>query len=433
MIAKNAKLVEYRSRPVHARRGLTLVELLIVIAIVSVITAISLPVTKDLIQQNRVSESVRTVRSFLEAARAQAMNTGREHGVAFNRRGAGDGELAGAVTRLELVSAAPPYRGDVEGARCTLVHESVFNQTAYTTAGTMSGTPPAAGLGTLANAAIFDAVQCPTLFRTLKVLRGDENVGSVVPISDGDWLQFDGQRFQIVAFSECDSTDPVITGDPANWIKVFFDPRAYTGDVRLNGAPVMSIATPPTLPPGGFRQSTFEIQRSRMRGGSTELELVSGAAIDLYFSGAGPGGTEFSPLSIWNADPSTLTGSSDLLPVVVVFAPSGNVSRVLFGQRVGTTAVVVPREVKPKTTMHFLVGRSDQVRPDLLGSPLGLNPDSDTDTSNITDLDSHWLSINPLNGRITTSEIGGLAGTPTTIVTTVAQARRPANAALESN
>lgn len=442
---RNIKQAAHRSRGYTCgkssfRTALTLVELLIVLAIVSVLAAISLPITKDLVQQSRVSESVRTVRSFVEAARAQAMNTGREHGVSFVRKGAGDGQLAGLVTSLELVSGAPDYRGDVEGAKCWLIHSNSYAPQAYRSGGQVGSgeQPPQFAATGFPNAAIFDPAQCPTLLRTLRVYSAtDYNPATspVVSIETGDRLVFNGFSFPIVAFSGCTafelSTIGVVSNAPETWVKIYFDPRSATGDATVGGLSVVSLSTAPPLPPVGFRRAPFEIERLRMRGGSTKLEMVKGAAVDLYFSGAGPGGTEFSPLSIWDPDQANLAAAPNMLPVVVVFDASGNVSRVLFGARDG--AAVVPIQVIPKTTMHFLVGRSDQVRPDLLTLPPALNPEANTEISNITDLDARWVSINPNNGRVTTSVVTGLDGVPASIIEAVSEARRAAVGAREAN
>jgi prepilin-type N-terminal cleavage/methylation domain-containing protein len=66
-------------------RGLTLVELLVVLGVVSVLTAIVLPSIKTVLTDRKSSQTAITVKSFFEAARARAIGKNRSVSVVLER------------------------------------------------------------------------------------------------------------------------------------------------------------------------------------------------------------------------------------------------------------------------------------------------------------------------------------------------------------
>ena len=441
-------------RPAERRpreqRGLTLVELLIVISILSVLTAIALPITKGIIESSRISESVRTVQAFMEAARSRAMASGREHGVEFIRAGVPSSAIgpddAGRVTELRLTVGMPSYRGEVEGAQCFLYHENTYRTATYDSTQKIGGTPmttrpPVAQLVTMANCAIFDGSQCPSLVQSYRAFEDAVENGSDLTklqpsIRDGDWLLLDGVAARIIGFASCNGTEPPFIQNPAlvpaNFVKVFFDPRSTTQEATMASmGTTMSVPEPPPLPQGGMWRRPFEIKRSQLRPGAARLTLQRGAAIDLYFSGSGANGTEFSPQTMVGATALTdLAAAPDLLSVVVVFSPNGEVSRVLMGQQQSDGTVDLVSQV-PKSSIHFLVGRTDEIRSDLLFSGGLLPVGVDRDLTNIVDPRSRWLTINAANGRIRSTTVRAPRPGAATIQDQTTNARLPALQARE--
>ena len=103
------------------RRGVTLVELLIVVLIIVVLVAIALPTVKYSIEEGRLREGARQVNAFCAAARAQAESTGRPVGVWFELERIGDPAAAVGLhqcSQLYLAEVPPAYTGDVAGATC---------------------------------------------------------------------------------------------------------------------------------------------------------------------------------------------------------------------------------------------------------------------------------------------------------------------------
>ncbi|MBQ6829107.1 MAG: prepilin-type N-terminal cleavage/methylation domain-containing protein, partial [Thermoguttaceae bacterium] len=65
------------------RRGVTLMELLVVATIILIVTAVSVPTIKPMMESQLTKQAGSTVSTYLNRARARAMTTGRPCGVTF--------------------------------------------------------------------------------------------------------------------------------------------------------------------------------------------------------------------------------------------------------------------------------------------------------------------------------------------------------------
>lgn len=103
------------------RRGLTLVELLVVITILTLVTAAAVPLIAPATQQRKIREAARILSDVFAGAQARAVAAGRPVGVWLQR--IGDRPRANRVqanTAIDLFycQVPPPYTGDTTNAVC---------------------------------------------------------------------------------------------------------------------------------------------------------------------------------------------------------------------------------------------------------------------------------------------------------------------------
>lgn len=95
----------------RARRGLTLVELLVVMIILSLVTVATIPLMQPPSGERKIREAARNVATTFELARARATETGRPAGVWIEPQKKGPNNEVEAY-KLFLCDVPPPYAGD---------------------------------------------------------------------------------------------------------------------------------------------------------------------------------------------------------------------------------------------------------------------------------------------------------------------------------
>jgi type II secretory pathway pseudopilin PulG len=208
---------------------MTMLELLIVVAVMVILMGLALPMMKTGIEERRLREAARQVNTGVELAKALAIETGRYAGLVIDTEWLPEdlSQEFPFARRLYLAETPPPYAGDVTGARAYVSGSQVtFNHAA-------SGTYPAESL----------------------------SIGSL-GIRHGDLIKFDykGPLFQIV---DGDLTTPYAINSPSDLIAIVGSP----------------------LPPTG--SYPYQIFRKPEKSSSMPLELPLGAVIDLTNSGFG--------------------------------------------------------------------------------------------------------------------------------------------------
>jgi prepilin-type N-terminal cleavage/methylation domain-containing protein len=102
-----------------ARRAFTLIEMLVVIAIIGLVAAMALSTIRGAAESRRLREAGRTISGMLYRAKSKAVETGRPYGVMLDRMR--DSEGTGSVSQdLYYAEMPPPYVGDTADAYATI-------------------------------------------------------------------------------------------------------------------------------------------------------------------------------------------------------------------------------------------------------------------------------------------------------------------------
>ncbi|MGI8977780.1 MAG: pilus assembly FimT family protein [Pirellulaceae bacterium] len=295
-------------RPAPNRRsGFTLMEMLIVIAIMLLLVIATLPRIKYALDESKVRESSRQLNSYFAMAKARAASTGRPCGLWFVTEKLGDPNATPGVfqsTQLYLAEIPPPYSGDVLESRIV-----ISNIAATQVASSSNGPPwllnffPAAGsLTTLVAPGEFFLIRFDHKGPIFNGRRGDTSLPS-----------------------------------PLNDLTRFFIVGGPTLPPTANG-----LYDPALNPYAGYQ---YEIVRNAQRIGAP-LALPRGTTVDLTYSGFGNGGTEF---------------YSSLNQVMVLFTPTGRVGNASYSYYDTVSGSYLPVSTEATGGLHFLVGRPEKV------------------------------------------------------------------------
>ena len=335
------------------RRGITLVELLVVVSILMMLMVVAVPVIRPGLESRRIREAARQVSVYLASAQTQAARLGRPVGVELVR----DSDVPQMCRVLQQVEVPPPYSGDTIDTRIQLQRGSF---------------DPADGR-TYVAAQLASGSVSPGLFR------------------NGDWMQvnYQGPYYQIVAGPDADN-DGLLDGFP------------LTLKVDLRGG----VEVP--WPAAGWSIPVpFQIFRSPEKGAAAPLRLPEKTCIDLAFSGtetlsfqAGLKNTS----GAWVPDPTS---------VLIVFSPAGGVESIWRGQMVvlGAQERPVSTRFSALEPLYLLVGRPERVPRDI--DPAVYTASNYTSLAedgfvNPQDLTNLIVAVRPQNGIITTSEVASV-------------------------
>lgn len=364
-----------RSSIRRLRRGVTLLELLVVVTIMLILLAVIVPRLRPMLEQRRIREASRAVSGFFYAARNRAMELGRPVGVAIERLKT---QPEAAVT-LRMVEEPPPYAGDTLGARAMVrrVGTTLRFQVRLSTA-------EVAGM----------------LTQTL-------------PVSIGDTMTFEAQgvRYRIRGLDQNGDGQPDpdpdgVVGDPnfpvaSTPFVVLLVELAEVADTPWPVTPNPAAPFPPENPAAGIgsRPVSFQVYRRPQPTAAAPLRLPTGTVIDLYSSGTdsmallgNPGG--FVPADHNNNTPEI----EDPTTVVVLFAPDGRVQK-LFYQNA---------EMGVTEPLYFLIGKWERMPATASVPPSPRGPSLAEDgLYNWQDITNLWIVINPNTGLAVAAPVSG--------------------------
>lgn len=379
--------------------GLTLIELMVALAIISVLAGISLPTVKTMIEGQRDSRAASVVQAAIEAGRARSIARGGGGGILIERLGNRNIFERSQAIQIRFVDAPPVYTGDTNHA--TVRYRNLVD--------------PANPLnpGIDRHVVLFDNRQAQIIRSAMDI--SNEVEPTLINIGNTMRLGNEGFPMTIVGFLRLPAGAPWVdwarpgeaapAGFPNNYVTAVLAPQEAGTNLRRHNK----------------RDMPFEIIRSPRPAIAMPSELPTGTAIDLTASGIGRYGNEFSPMEIQrnyldaNARPFA-TNTPDYGSILILFGARGEVSRVL------ATRWVVdpdgngdPSDSRPiygdlplTGDIHLLVGKLGQVKPlppDQLedNDPNPLQDEADDGTTPLLDPDSIWVTIKARTGEVITS------------------------------
>ena len=335
------------------RRGLTLLELLVVVGIVMLLAVIAIPSVRPLAEGRRVREAARSINVYFGRARSRAVESGRSHGVLFERFD----QARDASILLRQAEVPPPYSGDVVGAQVW-----PFISGGYVR---LRIRPAELAPGLIRRGDLVQLNFQGPLYRIIDDLSDNSPSGDASPPADP------GTDFPL--------RDEFNDGDPSNDVYIDFtagsvDPATGFSTLWLTLEMTRMAGVPWTSMADGPRPVPFQIMRQPTPSGGAPLQLPRGAVVELRASGLGNG--------LFDPDP----GNG---PVAVMFAPDGSIDAVYayseaLGYYVG---------VRPIDPIYFLVGQWDR----MVGAEDGLQ--------NWQDGTNLWVTLSPQTGQVNVAEV----------------------------
>jgi prepilin-type N-terminal cleavage/methylation domain-containing protein len=399
------------------RRGVTLVELLIVVSIMIILAAIALPAMQTGMESRRTREAALAFHVYLGSAQVRAIETGRPVGVLLERSEI-DPRASILVRQVEI---PPPYAGDFDTA-VTRVQDWTIN--------------PATGLPIMPG------------YHVLRVaIRSNDLAPGLIQPGNTIQLNHQGPFYEIVYYGATDF--PLVDGyfdftvgtdaEPDGWIDSHvLTLRLEYSQVANLPWPRVTVANTPLYPtpnptsgtatPGGLFTGEwsaalpFQIIRNPVPSSAGPLKLPRGMVIDLDDSGYDYGVPDLiAPYPTMARDEFAardavygVPGAKDLRPVLVMFGPDGSVEQVYHSYFVGAVLNYGGRYVHG--TIFFMIGRASRTGD--TNDTTYLTPSPEDNLENWQDAKNLWLALNPQTGRVTVAEVNADVRDPITDVYT---------------
>ncbi|MCC9609303.1 prepilin-type N-terminal cleavage/methylation domain-containing protein [Blastopirellula sp. JC732] len=351
------------------RRGVTLVELLVVVTLLSILLGIAATAARTGTRGKKQREAARQVNAFLAGARTRAVELGRSVGVEIvNNR---PNEPQAGIT-LFMVETPPAYAGDTTSAVCEMTEK------------------PSAALGGRTATLRFNISTTSLLY--------DDNF---LKVNDVVFLGYSKQPYRVAQVNPLDNmSTPVTRSVVIAWNVDQPAPLSWIGASGVFMAP--------------YPTSTFRIYRQPQRNNVSPLQMPTGSCIDLLFSGLGTTGQE-----LRSYDDTNSAVPDESYPKIM-FSPNGTVDA-FYVQPKGTAATtsIATASGLPTGNINLLIGRYEKV---IAVREAGFNGVSiasagnaatgpiyaifnspSSNETNIADPEAFWVSINRLTGHIVTS------------------------------
>lgn len=303
---------------IYKKPAFTLVELLVAIAILTIVTALIIPRLRVVNKDRNIRETARVIGSAFSSARERAIAEGTG-GVIIQRNPnfsvmTSDGNrVLYAGTRLFQTRAIPPYAGDVDG----------------------------------------DTAMITTVSNELEVTLDTPFEPGV--INQNDTISFGGfsARYRINSEPMVDTADPTMMTFFIAW-----DDDPTEAKLDTDGIDFLTGTVAPELD----NDLSFVVYRQPIKVESSVVDLPPGYIIDLRYSGpADPGTFEPNHLSSTSDDPDTFTAFGLAIDANADLAlPANNEVRITFnGQGALERAIFNNEDVIINQSLFFYVSEFD--------------------------------------------------------------------------
>ena len=327
-------------------RGLTLIELMVALAIISLLAGIALPTIKETLQGQRLSRAASVLQAIIQEGQSRSIVRGGGSGILIQRLS--DTDLFGqsASVLIRLVDSPAAYRGDTPMAEARYQYGA-----------------PNINDPTLDNHYLLFDDQQIQMMRSADDIQNLQiqtliNIGNTISLGDEalemrieSMVKFTGGTaapgFDWSFWQRTNEAAPA--GFPNDFVMVEVEPNNRNMNFRRHGGSNVS----------------FTVTRSPRFAIAPPLVMPTGTAIDLTASGIGRYGNDFSPSEIFGnytntANPPFANPSPDCQSIMILFGSRGEVSRVLTGRWNGTLMVVDDLQV---TGTQRLADRNDGEEP----------------------------------------------------------------------
>ena len=387
--------------------GVTLVELLIVVSIITILAAATLPTFRTVLDQRKTTQAAMLVRNMLESARSRAVANGRPVAVVLERLSSRVQRDPSDATKLISITASTNadnnfsvYNTSIRLSLAEVPKPAEFGDIQFKLNGnllTLQASVPDARLTQLLD------LGAQVIFPEVAVISRPLLITEVIDRATGEF--------------KCDNF-PTLPADALVWVDARVKARAAIYP-KLPIIPPLTITPPNTTPKQEFSAATKMLIYSPPKPVSSQIvDLPRGTCIDLSLSGYGTdnvstGGTTLRDArrlfaSNWSFS-SAAPNPSDLRPIYVSFGPDGVLESVYANGLTATGGSSFSiNHYEAQDDVFLLVGRTDQIIASPTATADDYSPTNVEDLgikSNFSDASANWIRISPTSGSIAIAPI----------------------------
>lgn len=381
---------------INHRPGVTLVELLTVLGIVSLLALLVLPSVKTMMTDRKSTNAATMVRNFLESARARAVGSGLPVAVVFERLSSqpADTNFDGVINELDLVpnnrlvsaTATDPLTAGAPVDTNFLpynasIRMSIAEQPLPVTDEMLASTPVIM---------IARPIGPPVRTVPAALVRVGMEYFVAPGLASGSVFSHFLVAGNEISFNQSNSRHMIVRTEiePAGaFVNVWFSVVSSTAtDATLEQA-IPSNGAPSTT------TTNFTIFPKPRPVNGPAVQLPKGTCVDLSLSGFSSSGNILSRdarmrfSSAWVYAIASAPNASELRPIYIVFTPDGGLSRVYANAAGGST--LIPIETADDFFLH--IGKIEQVTVPVFDNTI---------SQNLTDPSTFVVRLSPKSGAI---------------------------------